>query len=391
MDNGDNNQLNFSLDYYSPVPLYLQFKEQLLNHIRRNRLRPGERLPNISTLASMAGTSIKTVNSGLNELLRDRVLSRHPKHGTFVAGKNTPAGSAKGRRVCLVFHQSSMQLLFYDKIRQDMVKGIQNGCRDLNIDLIYLTGDIVSKIEFYNSQDGLEIVGVVILQPPMGASSLGMVHSPHIFPNIRFFFFNEFFEDFNVSPRNFYGVFHDDFSGGFAVGNLMGIYGFRKLALVKLKSPYRNFLLRAQGFRKALEEHGVRLSSQLVEMEAQKAASHCWTFQELTDFGQTAARELLEKHPDIQAVFAVNDLVASGLRQAFRKAGRDEIALFGYDNVLENLSRDQHFSTVDIDFFQMGFQGIKLMASSDFIPKAVFLVPRLICRLPPLTVTDEGK
>ena len=165
MNDGGDNPLHFDLDHFSSVPLYLQFKEQLLNHIRKNRLRPGERLPDIKSLAAMARTSMKTISSGLNELLRERVLLRRPKHGTYVADEEASAVlSAKRKRVCLVYHQMALPVICYDCIRQDILAGVQEGCRDLNIDLIYLTGDLISNLDFYNSQEGLEIVGVVFLE-----------------------------------------------------------------------------------------------------------------------------------------------------------------------------------------------------------------------------------
>ncbi len=391
MNDSSDKSLHFDLDHFSAVPLYLQFKEQLLNHIRKNRLRPGERLPDIRSLAAMAKTSMKTVGSGLDELLRERVLLRRPKHGTFVAGEDAPAvvPAAKKKRVCLVYHSMSLQVICYDQTRQDILAGVQKGCRHLDIDLVYLTGDLIANLDFYNSQDRLDIVGVVFIDGLLVNDRI-IKSSPHLFPNLRFFFFNDYTDAFDTSPRNFYGVFHDDFSGGFDVGNLLVDRGYRRMAMVASKLRVNtNYLRRRAGFRLALTEAGGARECTLVELEAPQADTHRWDLKELTDFGVQAGNELLKSHPDVDAVFAVNDLIAAGILQAFLKAGRRDIALFGYDNVMPEVSRDRHFSTVDINFFQMGLRGIELMAASTYIPKAVFLPPRLICRLPPLTMDEQ--
>jgi DNA-binding LacI/PurR family transcriptional regulator len=51
--------------------------------------------------------------------------------------------------------------------------------------------------------------------------------------------------------------------------------------------------------------------------------------------GHRAMAVLLERHPDIDAVFAASDVTASGARRALRDAGRripEDVALVGYDD-----------------------------------------------------------
>jgi DNA-binding LacI/PurR family transcriptional regulator len=52
--------------------------------------------------------------------------------------------------------------------------------------------------------------------------------------------------------------------------------------------------------------------------------------------GQHAMAELLDRHPDLDGVFAANDLMAIGALRALRDAGRrvpDDVAVVGYDDI----------------------------------------------------------
>ncbi|MBT2507947.1 LacI family DNA-binding transcriptional regulator [Streptomyces sp. ISL-98] len=55
------------------------------------------------------------------------------------------------------------------------------------------------------------------------------------------------------------------------------------------------------------------------------------------DSGARAMAELLERRPDLDAVFAANDLMAAGALRVLREAGRrvpDEVALVGFDDMV---------------------------------------------------------
>ncbi|MER6463213.1 LacI family DNA-binding transcriptional regulator [Streptomyces sp. NPDC048409] len=81
---------------------------------------------------------------------------------------------------------------------------------------------------------------------------------------------------------------------------------------------------RVDGYREALRDAGHEVDELLVEPG---------------DFteqgGRRAMSVLLERHPDLDAVFAGSDVMAAGARQVLRGAGRripDDVALVGYDD-----------------------------------------------------------
>lgn len=67
------------------------------------------------------------------------------------------------------------------------------------------------------------------------------------------------------------------------------------------------------------------------------------------DGGASAARELLARHPDVDAVFIASDLMAAGALPVLAEAGRDvpgDVAVVGYDNSGLATTTKPHLTTV---------------------------------------------
>ncbi|HET6572793.1 MAG TPA: substrate-binding domain-containing protein [Fimbriiglobus sp.] len=84
-------------------------------------------------------------------------------------------------------------------------------------------------------------------------------------------------------------------------------------------------LLRVKGFKDALAEHN-RTAATRVEIVAELPCAGA------RDRGYKAMEDMFQAHPDLAAVFAINDLSALGARAALEKAGRaDRVKLIGFD------------------------------------------------------------
>ena len=97
--------------------------------------------------------------------------------------------------------------------------------------------------------------------------------------------------------------------------------GHRRIALIAGPNDTPGGRLRLEGYR---AEMGDRFDETLVEQGSYKRSS-----------GDAAMTRLLERAPDIDAVFAASDVMAVGAIDALRRAGRrvpDDVAVAGFDD-----------------------------------------------------------
>lgn len=74
------------IDKNSPVPVYYQLKNLILEKIRSGQYREGDLLPSERELTAMLKISRMTVRQALNQLVAEGVLRREKGKGTFVTG-----------------------------------------------------------------------------------------------------------------------------------------------------------------------------------------------------------------------------------------------------------------------------------------------------------------
>ena len=75
----------FTLDPKSGVPIYRQIQDQIRYGIGSGKLRPGEQLPTVRSLAVDLQINPNTVIKAYTELERSGVLTTEQGSGTFVA------------------------------------------------------------------------------------------------------------------------------------------------------------------------------------------------------------------------------------------------------------------------------------------------------------------
>ena len=76
-----------TLDRHSPVPLYYQVKQSLLEKLENGIWKPGDLVPSEQELQETYGVSRITVRQALSELTHEGRFNRHRGQGTFVASK----------------------------------------------------------------------------------------------------------------------------------------------------------------------------------------------------------------------------------------------------------------------------------------------------------------
>ena len=65
------------LDKSSPIPLYYQLQNSILEYIRSESINPGDRLPSLNDLANDYGVSLAVVRQAVHGLVQEGIVEAH--------------------------------------------------------------------------------------------------------------------------------------------------------------------------------------------------------------------------------------------------------------------------------------------------------------------------
>lgn len=91
-----------TFDFSSPVPLYMQLRNQVVIGIAEGRLKPGEKLPTIRLLAEESGINMMTVSKAYQLLKQEGYIVTDRRSGASVAVKESvpaPPDALRGLRL----------------------------------------------------------------------------------------------------------------------------------------------------------------------------------------------------------------------------------------------------------------------------------------------------
>ena len=175
----------------------------------------------------------------------------------------------------------------------------------------------------------------------------------------------------------------DDYQGGCLAGQYLLRLGHRHIGyinLAKLAAPPTYEVSRMVGFRDALAEGGIVLTEE-----------HITTGNGRFEDGYKAMQELLQRLPDLTAVFVFNDLMALGAINAVRAQGRkvpDDISVIGFDNIFYASTFEPALTTIAQPITAIGQECIKQLLERIQLPEKppahitlpVELIERASCR-----------
>ncbi len=121
-----------AIDPAAPMPLYLQIAAALREKIRSGRLPRDANLPPEYVLARVLDVSVNTIKSALRELVREGLVYRRPRLGTFIGRpKETP--QAFHHVLAVLCHRR-----LPDQYYSQLLNGLEEGCRDNAFSLHFL-------------------------------------------------------------------------------------------------------------------------------------------------------------------------------------------------------------------------------------------------------------
>ncbi|MFO0975442.1 MAG: substrate-binding domain-containing protein [Planctomycetaceae bacterium] len=191
----------------------------------------------------------------------------------------------------------------------------------------------------------------------------------------------------------------DNYQGGKLAGEamvkLVGETG-GKIAVIHYPDV-ESCQLRVKGFNEIIEAHNAKEGASKIEIATTLSGKGA------REAGHAAARDAIQAHPDLVAMFAINDPSALGARVALEDAGKaDQVKLIGFDGAIEGKEAILEGKIVcdPIQFPEkMGtttIEMIKKFEAGDDIPPEILIPSSLYYQEdakkdPALTKKDAGK
>jgi ribose transport system substrate-binding protein len=172
----------------------------------------------------------------------------------------------------------------------------------------------------------------------------------------------------------------DNYAGGKQAGEAMievlGQVG-GQIAVLDHK-PVESCILRVKGFKEVLDAHNDKPGVRKIEIVKELPGGGA------KDIAYKAAEDIIQAHPDLRAIFAINDLSALGARAALEKANRaDRVKIIGFDGQPEGKEaiRDGKIFADPIQFpDKLGQETAKAIAryfEGEEVPTELLIAPRL--------------
>ena len=124
----------------------------------------------------------------------------------------------------------------------------------------------------------------------------------------------------------FSSVIIDNENAAFSAVEFLIQQGHERIALITTGEDDKSIgTIRTEGYIKALIKYGIEKRENYFDVGA-------YTF----ETGYLAMKRLLEKAPDITAVFAISDVMAIGAAKAIKEAGKripEDVSLMGFDDI----------------------------------------------------------
>jgi len=311
--------------------------------------RSGARRPTLEDVAARAGvgrgTASRVINGGarVSERAKEAVQRAIGELGYIPNRAARSLAMQRTDAVALVIAESE-ERFFGEPFFAGVVRGIGTALADVDRQLVLLLApaDRTATLTDYLTHQHVDGVLLLSLHDD---DSLAARIAEHGVPIVL---------GGGVPPRDGVGFVENDNAQGarLAVEHLLE-RGRRRIATISGPLDMEVGRVRLRAYRGALAAAGAEASEDLVAVGDFSQAS-----------GEHAMRALLDRRPDLDAVFCANDLMAAGALGVLREAGRrvpEDVAVVGFDDSRLALSTHPRLTSVHQSPEAMGHEMVAML------------------------------
>lgn len=333
-----------------------------------------ERKPTIKDIAAAARVSPTAVSMALNN--RPRISDETRKRILRIAKRLNYQPNFLARS--LVIKRSHTIGLIITTIMNpfypELAKGIEDKARELGYNIILCSTNYDLRLEKYDINmlrskgvDGIIFSSVEINDPNI--RPLVEDHFPFIMVNRRIFH--------RTLDKKIDYIVLDNFSGGYMAMEHLFKLGHRRIGIIAGTLNISTAAKRTNGAKKLLSDHGLNFDPNLI--------TECHFSK---DLAFQATKKFLSMTKPPTAIFAENDYMALGVREAVLDGGLripDDMALVGFDDIVAAALKGVEITTVSQKKYEMGSLAVKILIDkiekqSSPMANQIILEPELIIR-----------
>ncbi len=206
-------------------------------------------------------------------------------------------------------------------------------------------GEIGNEQEYMEIMLGNMVEGVILVTPRMLDTSICKYSC-----QIPLVLVDRSLEDGDILQ-----IWADNRIGASRAADYLIELGHRRIGFISGPANVQDSIRREQGYRDALERHGIPFNSSLVVRG-----------DFLLESGYGSLDHFLSLHPPPTAIFSSNDIMAFGLIKRARERGMavpDDLSIVGFDNIPFSALIDPPLTTIDHPMLEMGRRAIQLLLS----------------------------
>ena len=313
-------------------------------------------MANMRDVASVAQVSVSTVSAYLNG---KKFVS--PELAQRISGAIEQTGYTAGGRpkqcpgdLCEV---AVILPGIYSSFFAPLLTGMTDAASEFDINILLFDSNHIWKRE--NAFiDRLERSGVknLILD-----SVCNMKHEQEYFTEIRRKLieknaFKVVVLEREVKDDEFISIYLNNHEAAYQATEHLISMGHKRIVHIKGSKFFPHSIIRADGYRDALRDHGIAVDERLVLQGDYSPIS-----------GFAAMSEFFAKGLDCTAIFSANDQMAVGAIKAIRQQGLsvpEDVAIVGFDNLTVSSLISPGLSTVKYPIYQMGYLAVQAIANT---------------------------
>jgi len=347
-----------------------QIKGIILDKIKSGEYKVGDKIPSEREMSQVYHVSRTAVRNAILSLMNEGIVVRATGQGTFVKKEINYVKDNTDRTFNIAYivckKNDARNPIDQEPFYIEIFNGIQEEAIKHNYHLFfsYLDESNEKELKLFNELvkkvDGL-IIEEVTDRNLLISLRESLIPVVTILPS--------------VFEKNIDSIIVDLEEGAYHAVKYLTDIGHRKIGIINGPLELYTAEIRFEGYRKALEEAGIPFEEALVD------GNEGWR----NNNGYDAMKRLLDRNPDITAVFAANDWLAVGSMALIYERGLaipDHISVVGFDDTILARNAIPPLTTVRIPKKELAQYAVKrlldIINDKSLLPMKMVLNTELI-------------